>query len=208
VLSQLEKSVQHFPYLTLKDFHINPIGLGKVLQAMRLGRMTAVHVPELGTPAEYRPGSRDKPGPAFALRSVHLASWQSRTILVHEAVHAIVHRNTFRDIKGWQNEFLAYAIEALWGRAVDNSMGEAMVSQDLHDTDITHNAYVLAHYLRRAGKMFYGQFMMRVADVDDMLPDYRDPSRKMNPFRGLRDAIINHKEYEKTWNKPVTWQWK
>lgn len=207
VLSQMEKSAQHFPYLILKDFHINLIGLGKVLDAMREGRITAVHDPELGTPAEYRQGTRKFAGPAIAVRSPAIASWLSRTILVHEAVHAIVHRNSFKEIKGWQNEFLAYAVEALWGRAVDNSMAEAMVSPALHDTDITHNAYVLAHYLRRAGKMFYGQFIMRVKDVDAMLPDYRDPSRSLNPFKGLRDAIVNHKEYKDSWDKPTTFLW-
>jgi hypothetical protein len=206
VLSQLEKSVQHFPDLILKDFHIDPIGLGKVLQAMRLGRMAAVHVPGLETPAEYRPGSKDKPGPAIALRSAHLASWLSRTLLVHEAVHAIVHRNSFREIKVWQNEFLAYAVEALWGRAVDDTMAEAMVSQDLHDTDITHNAYVLAHYLRAKGKWYYGQFIMRVKDVDAMLPDYRDKSRSLNPFENMKEAI--KREYRNSWNRPETFTWK
>lgn len=207
VLSQLEKSAQHFPYLILKNFHINLIGLGKVLDAMRTGRITALHEPELGTPAEYRPGSAKIPGPAIAVRSAAMASWLSRTILVHEAVHAIVHRNSFKGIYGWQNEFMAYAVEALWGRATDNTMAERMVSQALHDDDITHNAYVLAHYLRAAGKMFYGQFIMRVKDVDAMLPDYRDPSRRLNPFNELRDAIINHREYGATWNKRSTFHW-
>jgi hypothetical protein len=196
VLSQLEKSALHFPYLILKDFHINLNGLGKVMTAMRQGRMAATHVPALDTPAEYRPGSDKAPGPAIALRSAAIASWLSRTIVVHEAVHAIVDCNRF-DIRVWQNEFLAYAVEALWGRAEDNAKAERMVSPALADPDITHNAYVLAHYLRGAGKMFYGQFIMRVKDVDAMLPDYRDPSRRLNPFANMLDAI---KRNYRTWN--------
>lgn len=201
VLSQLEKSARHFPYVVLHDFHINLNGLGKLLTAMRQGRIAAVHDPGIDSPAQYR-SSKRKDGPAIAMRGASMVTWLSRTILVHEAVHAIVDCNRFENIAGWENEFLAYAVEALWGRAEDDAMAERMVTQVLDDPDITHNAYVLAHYLKHAGKMFYGQFIMRVRDVDAMLPDYRDPRRTLNPFANLKAAVM--REYKATARKRTT----
>lgn len=201
VLSQLEKSARSFPYVVLKDYHVNLIGLGKVLHAMRTGRIGAVHDPGIDSPAQYRSSQRSD-GPVIALRSPHLATWLSRTILVHEAVHAIVDANRFEKIAGWENEFLAYAVEALWGRAEDDAMAERMVTQVPDDPDITHNAYVLAHYLRRAGRVFYGQYIMRVRDVDAMLRDYRDPKRTLNPFANLKAAVL--RDYKATARKRTT----
>lgn len=189
VLSQLEKAVPHFPHVVFDGFHIGPTGLKAVLDAMRDGRISVEHDPTLPftTPANYQ--SRKN---RMRVRSASLTAWKERVILVHEAVHAVVDYRKYR-LYGWQNEFLAYTTHAVWGRAANDALAEARVGPQLMSSDIWHHAFILARYLRGTGAK-----TLKVEALDTLLPDYRDPTRTLNPVAGLKHAIAAHPEYADT----------
>jgi hypothetical protein len=189
VLSQLEKAVPLFPHVAFDSFHIGPTGLKGVLDAMRDGRIEVLHDPSLPATA---PASYQALKNRMRVRSASLTGWRERTILVHEAVHAIVDFRKYR-LYGWQNEFLAYTTHAVWGRAADNARAEAKVGPHLMNTDIEHHAFILARYLRGTGAR-----TLKVEPLDTLLPDYRDPTRNLNPVAGLTHAIASHPGYADT----------
>lgn len=189
VRSLLEKSVARFPYLVLGNYHVTPTDLTHVIMAMREGRIGVVHDHAISTPAEWRWKVN-----VMAIRDLGISSWTGRNHLIHEATHAIVDYKKF-EIWGWQNEFLAYTTMALWGRAQNAGLAEALVAGTSHPNP-WHDAYVLARYLRGGGGT-----MKHVKAMDTRLPDYRDTTKTINPVANLKLAIMSSKSSSLYWWK-------
>ena len=107
VVNMLAVAVRDFPYFVYKNVHINRAHFLNVSTAIRSGRIGLTYDPGLldyhGAGAMYLYRSN-----RFILRDPFTNTLFNRSLLVHEAVHAIVDMAGGRYIQALDNEFIAF----------------------------------------------------------------------------------------------------
>ncbi len=179
----LERCRPKFPTLYWQKTWVGPTGFGKVIRAIRDGRIKVTLKPGLTTPASY-----DPIGNEIFIKSVAFADKMDLPVLIHEAAHAILDVNK-ADLTYWKHEFLGFLTKALFAYRVDPKWAEVVARSTTVALPYRH-AFILGYYVHKDGKT-----EKMIDDHDKDVADFRDPSSTINPVQALKLAIQTDAHY-------------
>lgn len=175
----ISKLVPDYPVLSFAPYTVEGRDLFHVRKALHDGLLSVAVDAGLSSDAEYNVDEN-----ILRFRSTSTTSFTARLNIVHEATHAVLDRKySSLDMRRWENELIAYTAEALWARAADNAEAKKLLDTPGISRSVKA-AQVLAHYMHASPAA-----TKRVKDFDDLMPDFRDPTKTVNPVRDLKRAI-------------------
>lgn len=186
VAEALSRLVPYFPpYVIYYTVHVSRTDLLHIIQGIRSGRIAVRHDPTLkGAVAEYH---RDGDLTELILSSTSLTNLENRRTFIHEAVHAILDMKHYTLLR-WQNEFIAYAIEAQFTFSKAPSHARRLLDKKDSINQIHAAALILASFTDADLKK--GKAYIRLQDYNRLLA--ADAETWINPFVGLKSALLDY----------------
>ncbi len=187
----LERCVADYRPIYWEKTWVGPTGLGKVIRAMRDGRIEPVLAPSLPTPASYDPWFNK-----IHFKTPNFTKVLHTSTLVHEATHAVLDVNK-ADLTYWKHEFLGFLSQGLFGWHVSPTWADKM-ARDPKLANPYRFAFVLAQYL------YKDPSREKYVDAHDkFVPDFRNPKESINPVHALGVAIMTDEYYiqQKWWER-------
>lgn len=187
----LDRCVADYRPIYWEKTWVGPTGLGKVIRAVRDGRIKVVLDPAWPTPASYDPDANK-----LFIKTASFAKVLHVSTLVHEATHAVLDQNK-ADLAYWKHEFLGFLAQGLFGWQTSPTWADKM-ARDATLANPYRYAFVLAQYLYKdPNREKY------VDNHDTSVPDFRNPAETINPVTSLGLAIKTDIHYiqQKWWER-------